>query len=150
MISFEKAKEHDLKHIMQIIKTNMYQLQIELGLKWEDKVQEEHFRKKDNYFIRRQDQIIGMISFKIGDDDIFVNTLQLLSEFQKKMNGFLVYKKLVELCYRLDKKYIRCCVFENNPAMQIYKKMGFKIIGEKNKIFRMELELKNAWRQVKS
>jgi hypothetical protein len=108
MISFEKAKEHDLKHIMQIIKTNMYQLQIELGLKWEDKVQEEHFRKKDNYFIRRQDQMIGMISFKIGDDDIFVNTLQLLSGFQKKMNGFLVYKKLVELCYRLDKKYIRC------------------------------------------
>jgi hypothetical protein len=40
--------------------------------------------------------------------------------------------------------------YANNPAMQIYKKMGFKIIGEKNKIFRMELELKNAWRQVKS
>lgn len=79
---------------------------------------------------------IGVLATHITDNgDLFINEINLLKEYQGKGIGT---KLLSDILYNnLDRRII-LQVFKDNPAINLYKRLGFKIYNETETHYQME------------
>lgn len=79
---------------------------------------------------------IGVLATHITDNgDLFINEINLLKEYQGKGIGT---KILSDILYNnLDRRII-LQVFKDNPAINLYKRLGFKIYNETETHYQME------------
>lgn len=79
---------------------------------------------------------IGVLATHITDNgDLFINEINLLKDYQGKGIGT---KILSDILYNnLDRRII-LQVFKDNPAINLYKRLGFKIYNETETHYQME------------
>ena len=141
MYLIEQTKDSDYETIFKLMKTNMYLMQSDIGLKWDQKEIENSFRNKSNYCIYRNGNFAAFLSLDVNEFDIFIHTLQVKDIYQNAWVGYAAFRHISKLAKDHNVSKLKCCVFENNPARHMYKKLGFKEISKEDKIFEIELEL---------
>ena len=79
---------------------------------------------------------IGVLETNITDNgDLFINEINLLKDYQGKGIGT---KILSDILYNnLDRRII-LQLFKDNPAINLYKRLGFKIYNETETHYQME------------
>ena len=73
-------------------------------------------------------KMIGFYQLKTEGEVLEVVKIFFIPEYQKKGLGTLFMKKFEEIAREQKKKKLRLEVWENNPAVEFYKKQGFKPI----------------------
>lgn len=141
MYSFEKTKENEYLTIFELMRINMYKMQTDLGLHWNQKEIEANYTSKENFTIYRMDVFVGFISLEFYDTKIFIHTLQVVPAYQNGLVGYRVLKHLYNLAEKKSTSLLQCCVFENNPAKEMYLTLGFKEVSRKNSILKLELNI---------
>lgn len=101
-----------------------------------DIAQNQHYNRK---IIEIYNQPIGIyISFNTENGDFFIAEISLLKKYQNKGIGTSILKKQIE---ENKIRGIRTIlqVFKNNPAKELYERLGFKIYNETETHYQMEL-----------
>ena len=142
MIKIRKAQDSEYPEIFSIMKENMFALQSELGIEWNEDKLKSHYRRKANLVVIDKGILTGFVFYELLEKIIFIHTLQILQEKQNSILGYSLFRNLIQEASRNNLRFIRCCVFKNNKAKEIYYRLGFKELSRENGILKLELDLK--------
>ena len=71
----------------------------------------------------------GMVETEVTPNHLFLKRIEILPEFQKKGIGTRIISKLVADA-RAVSRPTRLRVFKVNPARNLYRRLGFRVVGE--------------------
>ena len=74
-------------------------------------------------------QAIGTLSVSHDDDQVVLNALELLPEYQRRGLGTAITQQVIENAAR-EGKPVWLQVLKVNPARQLYERLGFDTTGE--------------------
>ena len=142
-ISFRKCTNEDFNFLFLLKKQN-FKKYVDDIWGWDDLEQinrmkmdlEEHLSHKHIIIIDGIE--IGVYAYHITNNgDFFINEINILKEYQNKGIGSKILK---EQLLKNSENNIRTIlqVFKNNPAINLYKRLGFVIYEETDTHFRME------------
>ncbi|MBQ8425174.1 MAG: GNAT family N-acetyltransferase [Clostridia bacterium] len=139
LVSFDKDK--DLEYIYNL-KKMCYEIYVEHFYGgWDEQKQREMFddylkeNEKNIYLIYIEDLRIGFIDGKELSNTVYEQgNICISPKFRGKGIGTIILKDIIKK--HKDKEiYLR--VFKNNPAQNLYKRLGFEIIGETHSHYKM-------------
>jgi|TARA_R110002073_G_scaffold86418_9_gene205316 ribosomal protein S18 acetylase RimI-like enzyme len=138
-LNLVKAGTDDLAYLLQLRKTSMGEHFARAGLFLSE---EDHlFRLQDGFeycfIIVRNRAAVGMIKYQVLEDKIDIMQVQISPEFQGQGIGKTILQQLLSDAER-DGKKVMLSVLKQNPAQNLYHKLGFKTVGEDEDEFYME------------
>ncbi len=132
---FREATSGDFEFVFELNKINMRKY-VETIRGWDEEAEQEEMRKK---FVPGVDTIIqingedaGIFQIEETKDAITLKHVELLPRFQNKGFGKMIISDLLK-----KGKPVRLQVLKQNPAVKLYERLGFKIIGETELKYRM-------------
>ncbi len=111
---------------------------------WDEQYQREYHRKDFDasviQIVTLQDKDVGWVVFTRSDDQIQINELYILPEYQRRGIGSHLVSKLLE---EAREKHIpvRLGVLKVNPARRFYQKLGLRVVGETETHYQMEVSV---------
>ncbi len=138
-ILLRKSTDEDFDFVFELNKTNMRKYVDDIR-GWNDKDEREDMKKK---FTAGLDQIIQVDGQDIGvlrvletEDAIKLDHIELLPKFQNIGVGRKIIKDLTS-----KNKPVSLQVLKQNPAVKLYKELGFKIVGETDLKYQMATKI---------
>jgi len=104
----------------------------------------EFYNTKIKYVIYHEKEIIGFLVFSINVEDAhleFIN-LQIIPSYQSKGVGKQAFKFVEKIAAENQMKTIGLQVFKDNPAVALYRRLSYEIIGDGEEL--------NSYRMQKS
>ena len=141
-MSFEfiQAAENDRAYLLQLRKLTMVAHFEKSGLFLTDA--EHAFRLDDDYdcshLIIINNEKIGTLKCKVCEDKLEIMQIQIDPAFQGKGLGRLVIKQILQ---ESNVKRVELSVLKENPAINLYKRLGFTITGEDEFEYFMQTQL---------
>ena len=141
--SFRNCTLEDFDFLFNLKKEN-FKWYVDKIWGWEDNEQMERLKQDLNEHLSHKriilinDEMAGVYAVHITENgDLFINEISILKKYQNKGIG---RKILEEQLKENQQKGIRTIlqVFKDNPAKNLYKKLGFKIYGETETHYQME------------
>lgn len=87
-----------------------------------------HFKPAQTRMIMVGQKRAGFIAWRLDADEFYLENIQLSPRLQGRGIGTAILQQLVR---RYRKKSIGLTTFSNNPALRLYKRLGFKVIRRK-------------------
>lgn len=137
----EALTEDMHEEVFGLMKLNMQSLYEARNGPWDEERIRNNFIGHEGIVLRRNGLLSGFSFYEIKQNGIYIHTLQISPEFQNRTMGgqfFKWYKKLAE---SINADTISCRVFENNPAFNLYKKIGFHKVSEVKGLVELALPL---------
>jgi len=95
-----------------------------------------------NAYFFEKDKEIGKIHIRIENNTIDLWNFEIVEEYRNCGYGTKVLKKIIR---KFNYRPLWLYVFKYNYlAIHLYKKMGFKVIGEEKNTFSMQREIDNT------
>lgn len=142
-IKFRKCNLNDFEFLFKLKKEN-FKKYVDNIWGWEDSDQIERMRIDFNENFEHKNIIIyndveiGVFAYHITENnECLIHEINLLKEYQNLGIGTYILKnKLKENSENNIKTILQ--VFKDNPAINLYKRLGFKIYDETETHFKME------------
>ncbi len=141
--NIREALPADWEKLYELVKTNMYDLQIELELPWSRNAIVRNLSSKIVSISETNGFLQGFIAFERSNHLQFIHTLQVAPAYQHKLTGFRLFKAAVKYASGSNIRTIQCCVFSNNNAKHIYASLGFVETKNEHGILHLELNLES-------
>lgn len=108
-------------------------------------IEEDDFSKNwvdmNNFDILIDSQRVGVLRYDKDDNFCNIRDLHIEPLFQNKGIGSIVVKKIIEEMRLEGLQAVRLKAFDSNPAIELYKRLGFVIMVEENYRVNMIFEL---------
>lgn len=91
---------------------------------------------RENWMICQDDSVLGFISLSRDSNALYIRELHMLEKYRGLGAGSWVLQQMA-LKARTP-GLLRLTVFKNNPAKQLYERMGLRVVGEEDSFWRME------------
>ena len=139
--TLRKAEEKDFD-ITHTIKLDAMKDYITQTWGWDKELQNKFHREefyRDNiYMVEIEGRPVGTIGINEIENEIFINRIYLLKEFQSKGIGSSLLKKIIG---ENTEKVIRLAVLKvNTKAKKLYESLGFEVFSEGNEHWKMKLK----------
>ena len=144
-ISYRSALENDLDFLYSLHVATMREY-VDQVWGWDDVYQESLFQK--NYIpaniqiITSDGKDIGMLSIEERENDIFLRTIEIHPNLQRKGSATTIIKNILAKGLQKNKP-VFLQVLKVNPARQLYERLGFAIIEETNTHYKMQTSIAN-------
>lgn len=137
MLTVEKINNFDT--VYNIIVSTMKEYYINAFGKFDKTIERayllEDFKQYDYYLINNG---IGLISYKVNNERLFINELHILKKYQNQGYGSLILKEIIS---KTNFPILLEVLKVNASALRFYQKHGFIIIGENETHYKMEYKL---------
>lgn len=131
-INLRQSTEEDFEFIFSLNKINMKKY-VDVIRGWNEEYERADMKTKfipgAHKIIQADRQDIGVILIQEEPDHFKLTHLELLPEFQNKGIGTKLIKEVLDNA-KAKNKYVWLKVLKTNPAIELYKKLGFVKIGE--------------------
>ncbi|ANI88180.1 hypothetical protein A9P82_01945 [Arachidicoccus ginsenosidimutans] len=128
-ISLRNATEDDYD-LMYQIKENSIKPYVELVWGWEENFQRQFLKENTSYkevkFILFENEVAGFIQTKENEDEIFIGSLFITTDFQKKGIGTYLLSEIFKQNKTVSLEVLKL----NTGAINLYKRMNFKVWKE--------------------
>lgn len=132
---------NDKIYALNLIRTSMEKYLKDLNII----IEENDFSKKwvdmDNFDILIDSQRVGILRYDKDDNFCNIRDLHIERLFQNRGVGSIVIRKTVEEMRLKGLRAVRLKAFDSNPAIELYKRLGFVIVGNESNKVNMILEL---------
>jgi len=139
-----RAEERDLARAYRLMRHNMERYHHLHDLPWDQAWLEDEYGDKDNFSLLRGGVWIGFLSLEWREDCLFINTLQLVPELQGNIFGLKVFNWLLQQARDRQRPCLRCRSFRTNPALQLYRRLGFVQVAEQGVLVELELAVSDV------
>lgn len=82
------------------------------------------FCAKEATIVQVDNQSVGYFSLQATEKELYISNIQLTPSMQGKGLGSAILKDTLKAN---SHKHIRLTTFTDNPAMQLYKRLGFRV-----------------------
>ena len=139
-IHFKRAQPSDIAFLLELRKLSMDEHLANAGLNMSDQQHKERVLEffDDSFLICCNEQSIGLIKFAVLSQRMHIRQFQILPEFHNRGIGSQVLDLLKTKAQQRGLA-ISLNVLHKNPALKLYCRHGFVILGEN------ELEYQMRW-----
>lgn len=105
---------------------------------WSTDILKSELDNKNSFYIvaKYNTELVGFAGLWKSVDDVHITNIVVKKNFRKKGIGTLLLKKLISLTKQLQFKELTLEVNSSNiPAIQLYSKFAFKILGTRKKYY---------------
>ena len=135
-IILRRAIINDLNILDSIHRQNMRGY-VEQNYSWDDNL----FRYKfvpDDYIVLQQQEIIGFLKIVPQNNSLYLGEIQIKSIYQNRGIGTTILQRIVDRSQMKDRR-IWLQVLKGNPAIRLYRRLGFKTFAETKTHYKMQL-----------
>ncbi len=126
---FQKATDNDRDYLLSLRKLTMVEHLERAGKFLSDT--EHTARVNDHYhcayLVLAEGNVIGTLKYQSGESDVKIMQLQIHPDYQNKGYGRGVIQQVLN---EAKPKTVSLTVLKGNPAMGLYLRLGFCVIGE--------------------
>lgn len=142
--SFRSCTLEDFDFLFNLKKEN-FKWYVDRIWGWEDEEQKEKLKQdlKEHLSHKRiiliNNELAGVYAVHITENgDLFINEISILRKYQNRGIGRKILEKQLK---ENQKNGIRTIlqVFKDNPAKKLYEQLGFKVYGETETHYQMEI-----------
>jgi ribosomal protein S18 acetylase RimI-like enzyme len=132
------ASSEDLDFARKLTRENMLRYFIQHDLLWLDEAFDVAWVGRDNRMIVLGDAVLGFVSLSRDASALYIRELHVLEAFQGQGAGSWMIDQVFALVCKERRPALRLTVFENNPAKNLYKRKGLKVVGKDECFLRMQ------------
>lgn len=141
--TFRKCNLEDFSFLFEL-KKQIFKWYVDRIWGWEDNDQKERLKQdleehlEHKRIILVDNIMVGIYARHITENgDLFINEISILKQYQNKEIATSILKIQLEENHKKGIKTI-LQVFKDNPAKQLYERLGFRIYGETETHYQME------------
>jgi ribosomal protein S18 acetylase RimI-like enzyme len=119
----DEAFAHDLTY------SNMHAYVARHWGAWDREIFFRNFATTENYIAWREGERLGLVRLRWllpSLPTVIVDDLQVLPAEQNRGHGWAMLEAIVDIARARDCRIVRLRVFEENPALRLYKRFGFR------------------------
>lgn len=120
------ALKSDYRYYYNLTKRNMFKLFTKHWGGWDDAACRAAFKLNQIQILRIQGRRAGYINVRKEIDHLYLENIQISPLHQKKGIGEHILQNIIHSNSNLN---IKLTVFDDNPALNLYKRLGFKEIS---------------------
>lgn len=140
-INLRQAIINDLNVLDSIHRQNMRGY-VEQNYSWNDKLFKNNFVPDDYIVLQKHKEIIGFLKIAPQNNSLYLGEIQIKCTYQNRGIGTTVLKFIID---RFSEKYRRIWlqVLKGNPAIRLYRRLGFQTFAETKTHYKMQLIFNN-------
>ncbi|MFK3971043.1 GNAT family N-acetyltransferase [Pseudomonas sp. NPDC087358] len=133
------ATAEDLAFARELTRVNMRCYYTRYGLIWQPEAFDAQWPVRESYLVRKGGLSIGFLGFTVEQNYLYLRDVQLVEAYRGEGVGGWVMAYLSQMARDRGYSSIRLKVFKNNPATGLYRKLGYRQVGEDAALTWMEL-----------
>ena len=131
-------KEQNGQFIRELTRENFYD-SFTKTIGWNENRHRQEPKFPERYLMLfTENTCIGFLSLRDQPNCLYLETLQLISQFRGHGIGVALMKFVEEMTRKRGKSRIQLRVFKDNPAQSLYHRIGFKVIEDQGWYLLME------------
>ncbi|CRM82528.1 ribosomal-protein-alanine acetyltransferase [Pseudomonas sp. 31 R 17] len=130
------ATDQDLPFARNLTHQAMNPYYLQNQLLWSNDGFDTAWAGRENWMICQDDSVLGFISLSRDSNALYIRELHMLEQYRGLGAGSWVLQQMALKARTLG--LLRLTVFKNNPAKQLYERMGLRVVGEEDSFWRME------------
>ena len=144
MIKILPIDESEYDAAFELMRENMEIYHEAHKIPWDQDWVNSNYRNKENYSVFRRCEWIGFLSIEWLVDAAFIHTLQLAKSVQGGIFGIRVFEWILAQAEEREIFNIACKSFRDNPALELYRKLGFEVAAEEGVLLELHLSFNKA------
>lgn len=140
-VRLRQATAADLSFARELTRVNMRGYYAEYARIWQAQPFDEEWPARQSFIINKADRQIGYLSFSFESRYMYLRDVQLCEPYRGEGVGAWVLQQIASIARKQGARSIRLKVFKSNPAMQLYQRHGYQVVGEEDALFWMERNL---------
>ncbi|MBL4670660.1 MAG: GNAT family N-acetyltransferase [Arenicella sp.] len=139
IFNFVQAKESDKEYLLELRKMTMLEHLERAGQFLSEKEHSErvNYKFEYSYLVFHSNQLIGAVKYHCKINQVELTQIQISPRHQGKGYGSGIVRQILN---NEHPKTVQLAVLKGNPAVNFYKKLGFKVIGEDAYEYHMQNE----------
>ena len=142
VIEIRSSSWEDYNYCYNLAKRNMMPFYKKYKIKWNPKIYRENFNPKFVKILEYNGRRIGFYKLIFRENSWYGSDLQISKNFQGKGIGRRIMMYLEKSVKKKGGSTIKLRVFINNPAINLYKRIGYKVIKKQKDSYLMKKKLK--------
>ncbi|WP_280564348.1 GNAT family N-acetyltransferase [Chromohalobacter sp. 48-RD10] len=132
---------NDKYFVEQLTRRNMETYYKKLGIRWDKKAFDKNWCEFESYEIVINDCQVGVLRLSHDNAAYYIRDLQIKPSWQRQGVGVKAIDHTFELAQQAGFQLLRLRVFCENPAVNLYKRRGFRIYKTEGGTHYMEREV---------
>lgn len=144
MLTIQATRTAQYPQIFSIMRANMERYHQQYAIAWDQDWMDANYRNKENYSLLLRNDLVGFVSIESRPDELYIHTLQLTAALQGRVYGYQIYQWLLSLAEQRAASAISCKSFRDNPAIELYQRVGFDVLATEGFLVSLSLALDSA------
>jgi GNAT superfamily N-acetyltransferase len=137
-VKLRPAKTGDLAFARELTRVNMRDYYARHALVWQPDAFDAEWPLRQTFVISKGCRAVGFVGLTVEAHYLYVRDIQLMEPYRGEGIGGWIMGRVLEMAQEQDCRLIRLKVFKGNPAIELYRRWGFTIIGEDAALYWME------------
>ncbi|KHK65415.1 MULTISPECIES: GNAT family N-acetyltransferase [Pseudomonas] len=137
-LEWRPAEARDIEFARQLTCSNMLTYYLRHDLLWQDEAFDLAWVIRQNWIICRHEQTLGFVSLSRDARALYIRELQIDKAFRRQGAGTWAIGQVWAMVAVEHRPALRLTVFKDNPARELYERMGLRVVGEDECFFRMQ------------
>ncbi|MBZ9537502.1 GNAT family N-acetyltransferase [Modicisalibacter tunisiensis] len=120
----------DLPGVERLVHDNMRPYLADQGLAWDSGQFRRRVAEADNFCLVSPVALVAFLSLLHADDHLHVRELQVSAPFRGRGVGTWLIRHAEALAQEHGRKPLRLNVLKHNPALRLYRRLGFRVTAE--------------------
>ena len=143
-LSFVPAAAEDLPTFEKLAREAMVSYYEVHGMVWQPDLFKTGFAETENYRVEQQGKTVAVLRLGKAAEHVHVYDLHVEPDFRNRGIGTEVLSFIRSLAIESGKRRVRMCAFKTNPAIALYLRSGFAVVGEDGHLVRLQQVLENS------
>jgi len=137
-VKLRQATVADLGFARELTRVNMRDYYNEYARVWQGQLFDDEWKARQSFIINKADKPVGFLSVSLESHYLYLRDVQLCEPYRGEGIGAWVMEQITSMAYERGVRSIRLKVFKSNPAIQLYRRQGYAVVGEEDALFWME------------
>jgi ribosomal protein S18 acetylase RimI-like enzyme len=142
-LTLRRATLADLDFARELTRVNMRRYYAEYERVWHGDLFNKEWEARQSFVILKANKQIGFLSVSLEPHYLYLRDVQLCEPYRGEGVGGWVMDRVASMACEQGLKSIRLKVFKSNPAMALYLRHEYALIGTEDALFWMERILNN-------
>lgn len=132
------ATLNDLPFARELTRVNMRPYYAQYGLIWQPAAFDNEWPSRESYLIHRGSCLAGFLGITVEKNYLYVRDIQLIEAYRGEGVGAWAMMRIAQMAADRRCERIRLKVFKSNPAIALYRRLGYANVGEEVALLWME------------
>ncbi len=122
----------------ELAKANMRPYYKRYEIEWSNDSFLQEWKTLESYIIYKAETEVGFLSLSSSSSSLYIRDIHLSEKYLDRGIGTWAISKATSIAASQGLSSIRLKVFKDNPAISLYERLGYLVVGTENNLLRME------------